>query len=76
MDHARTLMPADIWLQQVFDAKAARQGGIVRRKRRDIERTVGWPRFEQEMKRRGFHAVENCDQIVIFCNNAPIRMLL
>lgn len=63
-------------MQQIFDAKAARAGGIVRRKRRDIERTVGWSRFEYEIKRRGFHAVENCDQIVIFCNNAPIRKVI
>lgn len=63
-------------MQQVFDAKAARQGGVVRRSRRDIDRTVGWPQFEAELRRRGYHAVENCGQVVIFCNNAPVRVLL
>ena len=62
-------------MQQVFDAKAARQGGVVRRKLRDIERNVGWADFEREIRRRGCHAVENSGQVVIFCNNAPIRVL-
>ena len=68
-------MPPELWMQQVFDAKAARQGGVVRRSRRDIEHTVGWPRFERELLRRGFHAVENTGQVVILCNNAPFRVL-
>lgn len=68
-------IPARIWLQQVFDTKAARSGGVVRRSRRDIDRTVGWDQFERELRRRGYHAVQNCDQVVIFCNNAPIRVL-
>lgn len=76
MTELHALLPADVWLQQVFDAKAAREGGIVRRKRRDIERTVGWERFEFELKRRGYHAVENSGQVVIFCNNAPIRQVV
>lgn len=69
------LLPAEIWMQQIFEAKAARQGGVVRRKRRDIERTVGMERFLRELARRGYHAVENCGQVVIFCNDAPIRVL-
>ena len=75
MTYTQRILPPDIWLQQIFDAKAARTGGTVRRSRRDIERTVGWSRFETEMKRRGFNAVENSGQIVIFCNNAPIQVL-
>ncbi len=68
-------LPPVVWMQQVFDAKAARQGGVVRRKLRDVERTVGLDAFRQEIRRRGYHAVENAGQVVIFCNNAPIRVL-
>lgn len=75
MTAVRRYLPPELWLQQIFDAKAARAGGVVRRARRDIERSVGWDRFEAELLRRGFHAVENCGQVVIFCNNAPIRVL-
>ena len=76
MSEIARLMPPDIWMQHIFDAKAARSGGVVRRSLRDIERTVGWPRFAAELERRGYHAVENSGQVVIFCNNAPIRVLV
>ncbi|MFV2002082.1 MAG: N-(5'-phosphoribosyl)anthranilate isomerase [Paracoccaceae bacterium] len=63
------------WLLHLFSAKSARQGGIVRRKVRDIERFVGRQAFERELARRGYHAVENSGHFVIFCNNAPIRVV-
>ncbi|MEM9425364.1 MAG: N-(5'-phosphoribosyl)anthranilate isomerase [Pseudomonadota bacterium] len=75
MSNTSRLVPAEVWMQQVFEAKSARQGGVVRRSRRDIERTAGWPKFEAELRRRGYHAVEISDQVVVFCNNAPIRIL-
>ena len=76
MNHSRAILPAEIWLQQMFEAKAARQGTIIRRKRRDIERSVGWERFEREILRRGYQAVENSGQIIIFCNCEPIRRVV
>ena len=62
-------------MQQIFDVKSARRGGVVRRKLRDVERNVGLARLRSEVQRRGYHAVLNGDQIVIFCNNEPIRLL-
>lgn len=70
-----SLMPPEIWMRQIFDAKAARAGGIVRRSRRDIERIVGLTAFEAELRRRGYHAVENAGQVVIFCNNEVVRVI-
>jgi len=68
-------LPAELWMRQIFDAKAARAGGIVRRSARDVERIVGRTRFEAELRRRGYHAVENAGQIVIFCNAEALRIL-
>jgi hypothetical protein len=73
MTETRSFVPPDIWMQQVFDAKAAREGGTVRRSLRDIDRTVGRTAFLREIERRGYQAVENSGQIVIFCNAEPIR---
>ncbi|PIE15736.1 MAG: hypothetical protein CSA68_04845 [Rhodobacterales bacterium] len=42
----------DIWLQQIFDSRAARSGGIVRRKVRDVERILGRAAFIAEIQRR------------------------
>jgi hypothetical protein len=38
-------------MRKVFDAKAARDGGVVRRSLRDIERIVGRDRFRREIER-------------------------
>lgn len=65
----------DIWLRQLFAARAAAEGGIVRRQVRDVERIVGRARFEAELKRRGFRAVENAGQYVVFCNRGPVRLI-
>lgn len=69
------LVPPDIWMLQLFSARTAREGGVVRRQTRDVERIVGRAAFERELRRRGFHAVENAGQFVIFCNNEQVRVL-
>lgn len=70
----RTVSP-EMWMQQIFDVKSARQGGVVRRKLRDVERNVGLDRLHAAVRRRGYHAVLNGEQVVIFCNNQPVRLL-
>jgi len=63
------------WLNQVFAAKAAKQGGIVKRKIRDVAREIGTDRFELEVRRRGFHLLK-CDQhFIVICNSEPISIL-
>lgn len=64
----------DAWVTHLFSAKAAREGTVVRRKVRDIERFVGMKRFLAEVDRRGFTAVTNAGQLVIFCNREPVRL--
>lgn len=75
MPEIYALVPAEVWLLQMFTAKSAREGGIVRRQVRDVERIVGRTAFEREIRRRGYHVVENAGQFIIFCNNEPIRVL-
>ncbi|MEL7104303.1 MAG: aspartate aminotransferase [Pseudomonadota bacterium] len=65
----------DVWIQDLFSSKAVCQGGVIRRKARDIERFAGMDRFMAEIDRRGFQVAENSGQIVIFCNRAPVRFL-
>ncbi|VDC30828.1 N-(5'-phosphoribosyl)anthranilate isomerase [Pseudogemmobacter humi] len=75
-----TAMPqflsAEHWIGHLFSSQAARQGGVIRRKIRDIERFVGREAFLAEMRRRGFPVVENAGQFVIFCNCEPLRRLV
>jgi hypothetical protein len=65
----------EIWFRHLFSARAACDGGVVRRKTRDMERIVGRPAFVAELHRRGYSAVENADQVIIFCNAEPVRVV-
>ena len=63
------------WLDQIFRAKSAQTGGVVRRKVRDVERGVGRDALELAVRRRGFHLIE-CDRdFVIICSGAPMRVI-
>ncbi len=64
------------WIARLFSSRAAIDGRVIRRKLRDIDRFVGRERFETELARRGFHAVENAGQMIIFCNQEPIKLIL
>jgi len=75
MNQLAPFIQPDNWLQQIFDTRAARVGGVVRRKVRDVERIVGRDAFVAEILRRGFHVVENSGQFVIFCNNTPVHVV-
>ena len=68
-----TPVSPEIFFADLFSSKAARSGAVIRRKIRDVERLVGRPAFCREVQRRGFTAVENAGQFVIFCNAEPVR---
>ncbi|WP_281843742.1 hypothetical protein [Sinisalibacter aestuarii] len=63
------------WLDALFASKAAQRGEVIQRKARDIERYAGWALFRAEIERRGYRAVENSGQVVIFCKRAAVRPL-
>jgi hypothetical protein len=65
----------DRWIVQLFSAKSVAEGGIIRRKVADVERLVGRQRFLYEVRRRGYHAVENSGQFIVFCNQDPSNVL-
>lgn len=69
------LTPA-LFLSGLFASKAARDGTVIRRKVRDVERIVGRAAFRAELERRGFFAIENAGQFVVFCNREPIRLFV
>ena len=74
-DLPAAIMP-DRWIVQFFSARAVAEAGIARRSVADIERLVGRQRFLGEVQRRGFRAIENAGQIVVFCNRDDVRILL
>jgi hypothetical protein len=75
MSNLPMIITPDRWIVQLFSAKSVAEGGIIRRKVADVERLIGRKRFLYEVKRRGFHAVENAGQFIVFCNQDPVNLL-
>lgn len=62
------------WFARIFEAAAAKRGGVVRRSVRDVEREIGREALELEVRRRGFHLVEVAGQFLIICCPGEIRV--
>jgi hypothetical protein len=73
VDPAR--LTPEIWLAQLFAAREAAEGGVVRRKLADVDHLVGRARFLAEVRRRGFTVAENAGYAVVFCNGSPVTPL-
>ena len=63
------------WLRQMFSSRIAVEGGVFRRKVRDVERLLGRERFLAEIDRRGFHLIENAGNFIVICNQDPVLVL-
>lgn len=75
MTNLPDVISPDRWIIQIFSARAAAEGGVLRRKVSDVERLVGRQRFVFEVKRRGYHLIENAGQYIIICNRDPVLVL-
>lgn len=65
----------EAFLADVFGSRLVRDGKVIRRASRDVERYLGRDAFIEEVYRRGFRAVENAGQIIVFCNAEPVKIL-
>ena len=63
-----------LWTEQIFSAKAARTGGVVRRSVKSVEREIGRTAFEGEVRRRGFHLLECGDQFIVICSDQKLEL--
>ena len=70
------ILDADTWLRDVFSAKAVGRGGVIHRSASEVEQVVGRDAFLHEVQKRGFTLVENGDQLVVFCNRDPVRLIV
>ncbi|EIE49767.1 hypothetical protein C357_17103 [Citreicella sp. 357] len=62
------------WRAQLFSAKAVGAGGVLRRKKSDVHRELGYEALLAEVRARGFHLLECGDQYVIICNPGQMRV--
>jgi hypothetical protein len=66
---------AQVWLDDIFAAKAVGKGGIVRRAVRDVEREMGREIFVREVRRRGFHLIECGGPFIVICNTGHMQII-
>ena len=67
-------MTTNSWIRQIFDARQARRGGIVRRSLASIAANASIFELKREVKRRGFHMVITGAQAVIFCHEGDLAI--
>lgn len=72
----RPLSANDQWMSQIFSARSAQTGGVVRRSVADVERKIGREALELEVRRRGFHLLEAGGQFIIICTRSDLRVIV
>lgn len=62
------------FINAMFRAKAAKSGGIVRRKIANVQKYASFQYLLKEVAARGFHLVETGDQYIVICNPGNFRL--
>ena len=75
MSYLRPVHSNDTWFDHVFSAKAVSKGGVIRRSKADVDRTIGRDRLKLEVRKRGFHLAEAGNQFLIICDRGDIRLI-
>jgi len=64
------------WVDQIFDSKIARRGGVVRRKITSIKKYASLTAVKKACRKRGYHIVRHGDQWLIFCDKALVKVVM
>lgn len=64
------------WIDQIFNAKAANNGGLVRRSKTDVEKYASLAELVAEIKNRKFHLLETDADYLIVCDTAGTLKVL
>jgi phage baseplate assembly protein gpV len=67
-------MTSNAWMDTWFSSQTARNGGIVRRARRDVDRFANMDWVIEEARQRRWHVIETGDQVVLLCHEGDLRM--
>jgi len=60
------------WVDQIFAADQAAQGGVVRRSRDSVDQMASMAEIITEAQGRQFHVLETGDQVVILCHPGEV----
>lgn len=63
------------WIDQIFTAEAVAKGEVVRRNLADVIKFSTLAELQAEVKARGFHLIQNGDQLIILCNQGDVKII-
>jgi phage baseplate assembly protein gpV len=63
------------WVKQWFSAKAAQEGGMVRRRIDLVEQYTSIDEIEQEARSRGWHVLIIGEQVVVLCHEGDMQVV-
>lgn len=61
-------------INNIFHAKSAKNGGVVRRKVATIQKVANLQALTKEVSARGFHLIEVDDQYIVICGGGAITI--
>ena len=64
-----------MWIEQIFQAKTAKKGNVVRRSVADVIRFASIDALKAAVKERRFHLFRTGEQFVIVCNEGEIHLV-
>lgn len=60
------------WVDQIFNARQAGTGGVVRRSVHDVQRYGSLEEIIERAQDEGWHVIETGDQIVVLCHTGAL----
>jgi phage baseplate assembly protein gpV len=63
------------WVTQWFGARAAQDGGVVRRRIDYVEQYASLGEVEREARARGWHVVVIGEQVIVLCNEGDMQVI-
>lgn len=63
------------WQRQIFSSKLAKNGGVVRRAKRDVHREIGHDQLKAFVNRQGFHLLECGEHYIIICHDGDLKVI-
>lgn len=62
------------WIEQMFEAQIVEKEGIVRRKKRDVQKYASFNALLEYVHEQQYHLIETGDQYIVICNPGVLKI--
>lgn len=63
------------WMNQIFEAKKAQDGGVVRRAVADVKKYGSVAELKRRVRENEFHLIRTGDQYVVLCHRGTLKVI-